>query len=464
MQNLLIHNATIATSSEVFRGGVLVEGEKVARLYREGEALPSPTEASRFDAGGHLLLPGGVDAHTHFDLDVGFTRASDDFYTGTVAAALGGTTTVIDHMAFGPPGCALCHQPAVYHRLAQRAVVDYGFHGVVQHVNDEVLADMARLRDDEGISSVKVYLTYDYKLEDADVLRVLQRAKELGLTVCVHCENDAAITALRAQYVREGHTQARYHPLSRPAAAEAEAVFRTLMLAHIAGDAHIYIVHLSSKRGLAALQLARAEGQKNITAETCPQYLSLTDEKYDDDAEGLKYIMSPPLRKPADVDALWQALAAGEVDTIGTDHCPFFFATQKQRGAGDFTQCPNGAPGVELRMALLFSEGVRAGRISLPQMVRCCCTTPARVFGAAPAKGDIVPGADADFVLFDPDAEWTVRAEDLHENVDYTPYEGMRLRGRPTHTFSRGQLIAEHGVFLGNEGRGRYLRRTAHPV
>ncbi|MDL2325052.1 dihydropyrimidinase [Ruminococcaceae bacterium OttesenSCG-928-A16] len=455
MKKLLIQNATVATSTGVFNGDVLVEGETIAAV---GQNLPAKG-ATVINATGEVLLPGGVDAHTHFDLDVGFTRASDDFYTGSVAAAHGGTTTIIDHMAFGPAGCRLTHQVGVYHQLAKDCVIDYALHGVIQHVDEQVLEDMALLRDEEGITSHKVYLTYADMLNDAEVLAVLQRAKQLGVTVCAHCENDAIVNSLRAQFVASGKTAAKYHPLSRPAEAEAEAIFRFLSLAKAAGEAKVYVVHLSTALGLQAIALQRAAGQQNIFAETCPQYLLLNDALYDDPAEGLKYLMSPPLRKTADEAMLWAGLQTGEIDTIGTDHCPFLLHPQKQRGKDDFTQAPNGAPGVELRMPLLFSEGYKKGRLTLPEVVRTCCTRPAEIFGIAPQKGDIQVGADADLVLFNPDEEWTVTHADLHENVDYTPYEGMQLCGKPVLTIARGQVIVKNGKFTGAAGRGKYLHR-----
>lgn len=461
MQPLLVQNATIATSNRVFAGNLLAENGIITRV---AEHIVPPAGARVIDATGKVLLPGGVDPHTHFDLDVGIARASDDFYTGSVAAAFGGTTTVIDHMAFGPAGCALGHQAQVYHQLAQPAVIDYGFHGVIQHVDDTVLADMARLCEEEGITSYKAYMTYGYMLQDDALLKVLARAKELGLVICAHCENDAVVNTLREKFVAEGHTQARYHPLSRPDSCEEEAVFRFAKLAKVAGEPWIYIVHLTSQRGLAAIRTVRGEGQARVLAETCPQYLFLDDHLYNDNQEGLKYIMSPPLRKAHDLEAMWGGLESGEIDTIGTDHCPFFFATQKQRGKDDFTRTPNGAPGVELRMNLLFSEGYKKGRLSLPEVVRLCCTRPAEIFGIAPQKGDIAEGADADFVLFAPDEQWTVQVDALHENVDYTPYEGIQLQGRPVLTVSRGEVIVENGAFVGKKGRGRYLRRKTRPA
>ncbi|MDL2254160.1 dihydropyrimidinase [Ruminococcaceae bacterium OttesenSCG-928-I18] len=454
MDRLLIKNALIATDSELFAGDLLAENGLIADY---GTALTAQ-DARVIDAKGKYLLPGGVDPHTHFDLDVGFDRASDDFYTGGIAAACGGTTSVIDHMAFGPKHCALTHQIGVYHELAKTCVIDYGFHGVLQHVDSGVLQDMEKLPE-KGITSLKYYLTYDYRLDDADALRVMERAKELGLTLCVHCENDAILHRMREKYLAEGHTQPRFHPLSRPAWAESEAVYRSIALANTVGGVTLYIVHLSSRLGAQAAHTARHAGQSKVYLETCPQYLFLHDDLYMDDKEGLKYILAPPLRKPQDSQALWKSIQNGEIDTLGTDHCPFFFSSQKQRGKDDFTKTPNGMPGVELRLSLLFSEGFLAGKLSLPEMVRLCCTRPAEIFGIAPQKGNIQRGADADLVLFDPDISWTVHHRDLHENTDYTPYEGMQLQGKPVMTLSRGEVIVENGRFLGQKGRGRYLMR-----
>ncbi len=455
MEKLLIYNAVVATSAQVFHGAVLAEDGKIAKIYDENAALPA--DAKEIDAKGKYLLPGGVDVHTHFDLDVGTTRASDDFYTGSVAAACGGTTTIVDHMAFGPKGVPLTHQPKVYETLAKDSVIDYGFHGVVQHVDEDVIKDMETLKN-MGITSLKLYMTYDYGLVDADILQVLNRAKELDMVVCAHCENDAAIAALRKKFVKEGKTQPRYHALSRPPQTEAEAAFRLMTLSQIS-KAKIYIVHLSSREGLFVIDTMKQWGGDNVLVETCPQYLVLDDELYQDDSEGLKYIMSPPLRKKADMEALWQALANARIQTVGTDHCPFFFETQKQTGANDFTKCPNGAPGVELRMPLLFSEGVMKKRLSLERVVQVACSNPAQIFGIAMQKGDIKVGLDADFVLFDPEHNVKITKSMLHENVDYTPYEGIELTGYPVMTISRGEIIAQDGKCMAKKGRGNYLHR-----
>jgi len=457
MSKLLIQNASIADSTRVFTGDVLA----VDGVIREiGTALEG-AGARVLDASGAYLLPGGVDPHTHFDLDVGFDRASDDFLTGSAAAAYGGTTAVIDHMAFGPAGCSLLHQAEVYRRLAKDAVIDYGFHGVIQHVDAQALADMDALCE-AGITSIKAYLTYEYKTGDEDMMRLFACASEIGAIVCVHCENDGAIRYLREYHLSRGEKTPRFHAKSRPCACEAEAVYRMLALSRMAGDAPLYIVHLSTALGLAAVEQARRLGQQNVYAETCPQYLFLDESKYEDDREGLKYIMSPPLRPAGNPASLWGGIASFQIDTVGTDHCPFFFETQKQRGRDDFSLCPNGAPGVETRMRLMFSAAM-SGRISLPDAVRLCCRNPAEIFGAA-GKGDIAPGFDADLVLWDPGVRKKITRADLHERVDYTPYEGVETVGAPVLTISRGEIIVRDGKFIGKPGRGKFLRRNRRPL
>lgn len=456
----LIKNGMIATESEVFAGDILIEDGKIAAV---GAGIGASGMETVIDAKGKYVIPGGVDVHTHMDLDVGFARAIDDFYDGTVAAACGGTTTICDHMAFGPKDCSLWHQVEEYHRLADgNAVIDYGFHGVFQHVHPETLDEMKQIADKEGITSFKVYLTYDYRLEDEDFYRVLRAAKEDGIVIAVHCENHGAVTFLRNYYVKHGCTEAKYHPLSRPAAAEAEAVNRVLRLAEMAGEAPVYIVHLSSAAGLEEVKRARLHHQKGVGVETCTQYLTLTDNLYEDPQEGLKAIMSPPLRKKADNEALWQGLADGVIDTVATDHCPFHFKAgkaEKQYGASDFTKCPNGAPGVQERIPVMFSEGFMKGRITLPQLVKTCCTSPARMYGMYPEKGTIAPGSDADLVIIDPAVKHIFTAADIRGASDYTCYEGMELCGDIDLVMQRGNVIVKDHEFLGHRGDGHYLRR-----
>lgn len=451
----LIRGGTIVTDERQFRGDILIKDGRIAEISNRADA------DEVIDATGKYVLPGAVDIHTHMDLDVGIARVIDDFYTGTVAAACGGTTTIVDHMAFGPKGCSPWHQVKEYHRLADGvAAVDYGFHGVLQHVDDAALDDMAQIAADEGITSFKIYMTYDYRLTDLDLMKVLSRAEREGILIAAHCENHGMVTYFRERFVREGKTQARWHPVSRPAEAEAEAVNRLLYLAHAAGDAPVYVVHLSTRAGLEEIRKARAAGQRRFGAETCPQYLLLDEALYDDPQQGLKALMAPPLRAQADRDALWAALAGDELDTVATDHCPFTFAKQKQQGAQDFTKCPSGAPGVEERLILLYSEGVAKGRITLPQLVRYACANPARVAGLYPKKGAIQAGADADLVILDPDRAWVMTTERLHGNADYTCYEGMPVKGTIERVLLRGRTVAMNGDFTGERGSGQYLRRA----
>ena len=457
MKKLFI-NGTIVTDKEVCQGNLLVEDG----IIKEYGPKIWDDEAEIIDLKGKLLLPGGVDVHTHMDLDVGFTRAVDDFYDGTVAAVCGGTTTIVDHIAFAPDDRPLRYQVDIYHGLADgNAVIDYGLHGVLQLMNEAKLDEMPDLMEREGITSFKAYKTYGMnKITDTALLKVLEKAKEIGAIISVHCEDDPIVESTKKFYGDRGMTAAKYHPLSRPDEAENIAIKRLLALAYLADEAPVYIVHLSSKTGLEAIAEAKDRGQKNIGAETCPQYLTMTDEKYEDPQEGLKAIMSPPLRKQKDVDALWQALKEEKyIDVIATDHCPFTFATQKQRGKDDFRMCPNGAPGVEERYNVIFSEGVMKDRIDLNQFVRYICSNPAKAFGIYPKKGTIMPGSDADLVVMDPNKETVITQANMHGAADYTCYEGMKVKGVIESVYAKGVEVVHNNEFLGHRGDGKYLRR-----
>jgi dihydropyrimidinase len=456
-KNLLIKNGLVVTEEAEEVRDVLCCGETIKRI---GKNLPAQgPETEIIDAGGKIVIPGGVDAHTHLCLDVGIAVASDDFYTGTVAAAFGGTTTIIDHPGYGPAGCAPDYIINKYHGLAAGdAVVDYGFHGVIQHVNDEVLEGMDALAG-EGVTSFKLYMTYEYKLADNAIYRVLEKAKESDILITVHPENDGVVSYLREKFRSLGKTSPAWHPLSRPAECEAEAVNRMILMARMAGDAPLYIVHLTNALGLEFIRAARRRGQKNLYAETCPQYLLLDDSLYSlPGIEGLKYLICPPLRTKADQAALWQGLES-DIDTVATDHCPFFFETQKILGKDDFTQCPAGAPGIEERIPLMYSEGVAKRRLSLRRFTRLCSANPAKLFGLYPRKGVIKEGSDADIVIINPGRRGVLGKKMLHENVDYSAYEGFELEGYPECTISRGEVIVRDGVFLGKRGRGRFLKR-----
>jgi len=465
MKDLLVKGGLVITEDAEEITDILCSGEKIKKIRKDlaagcdGGQHEGAQCAEIINAAGKIVIPGGVDVHTHLCLDLGFTSVSDDFYTGTLAAAWGGTTTIVDHPGFGPAGCSLDHQIKKYHELAAgRAVIDYSFHGVIQHVDDNVLAMMETLAD-EGITSHKVYTTYDYKLSDRDIYRVLERAKGLGLLTSVHPENDGVISYLREKFRAEGKGSPCYHPLSRPAEAEAEAVSRMILLAKMAGDAPLYIVHLTNALALEFIKSARARGQKNIYAETCPQYLMLDKSLYDlPGTEGLKYIMCPPLRSAADRAALWQGLAS-DINTVATDHCPFFFETQKMLGKDDFTTCPSGAPGIEERIPLLYSETAAKKRISLRRFTELCCTAPAKLFGLYPEKGVLKEGSDADIVIIDPEKSAVLGREKLHANVDYSVYEGIEVKGYPVCTISRGEVIIRDGVSVSRPGRGKFIKR-----
>ena len=455
MKDLLIKGGLVVCEDAEMLCDIHCSGEKIKRIGKELSA----TDAEIINAEGRVVIPGGVDVHTHFCLDVGTTVASDDFYTGTLAAAWGGTTTIVDHPAFGPPGCSLDHQIKKYHELAVgQAVIDYSFHGVIQHVNEDVLAMMETLAAN-GITSHKVYTIYGFKLSDDELYRVLKRAGELGTLTAVHPENDAVINFLREKFRAEGKLSPRYHPLSRPAECEAEAVSRLILFAKMAGDTPLYFVHLTNAPALEIIKNARAMGQKNIFAETCPQYLLLDESLYSlPGIEGLKYLMCPPLRGAADREALWQGLTAN-IDTVATDHCPFFFESQKVMGKDDFTKCPSGAPGVEERIPLLYSEGVAKKRLSLRRFTELCSTTPAKLFGLYPRKGVIKEGSDADLVIIDPEIRVTLGRDKLHANVDYSAYEGIEVSGYPVCTISRGEVIVQNGIANAPHGRGRFVKR-----
>lgn len=455
-QALLIRNGYVADHKQTRQADMLIKDGKIAQIATN--ICIEGIDCVVFDATDKYVLPGGIDVHTHFNIDVGITRSCDDFYSGTRSAACGGTTSIIDHMGFGPEGCDLFHQLKVYKAYAQgKAVIDYSFHGVIQHIDDTILGQMQAMVHEQGISSFKLYLTYQHKLEDDAVYRALSQLKKVGALTAVHPENDATIAIKRAQFLNEGKTTPEYHALSRPLECEAEAVARMINLAKLADDAPLYIVHLSNGLGLDYARIARQNNQA-VWVETCPQYL-LLDERCYLQPDGLKYILSPPLRPEAEKEKLWQGLIDGSIDTVATDHCAFTYQEQKQMGVDDFSLCPNGLPGVETRMPLLFSEGVMKTRISLQRFVYLSSYKPAKLFGLYPKKGCLEVGSDADLVIFDVNEKRIIEHEQLHDNSDYTPFEGTSCHGWPIMTISRGAIVAYQGEFTGKAGYGQFMHR-----
>jgi dihydropyrimidinase len=452
--DLVISGGTVVTASDVFRADVGVSGEQVVAI---GQGLSG---AETIEASGMFVLPGAVDPHVHLQYPQGPVPhiSSDSWQSGTRAAACGGTTTVIDFVE-ARPGQTLMEAFRLRREQADpQVVVDYGLHMTLNRADRKSLAEIAEVMA-AGITSFKVYMAYDnLHLDDGQFLAALEALRLHNGLPIVHAENHFAIKHLVQAELAAGHTAPRYFPRTRPAVMEGEAAARALALAELVG-LPVYIVHVSCARSLYAIAQAQQRGQPAY-GETCPHYLLLSDDLYDQDGfEPAKYVMSPPLRKAADQEALWQGLARGALQVVATDHCPFFFRGQKDRDPDVFTKIPGGAAGVETRLPLLYTYGVRRDRLTLSQWVGLCCTAPARLFGLYPQKGVLAPGSDADLVVFDPDCEVKLSYKTLHQNVDYTPYEGFELRGYPRHVLSRGEVVVRDREFVGEKGRGRFVRR-----
>ncbi len=453
----LIKNGTIVTAVDQYQGDVLIEDEKISVIGMSLDIVADKV----IDAAGKYVLPGGIDVHTHMDMPFGGSTSADDFETGTRAAAFGGTTTIVD-FAIQYRGQTLHHAMETWARKAEsKAVIDYGFHMIITELNDQVEGEMDALVR-QGITSFKLFMAYPgvFMLDDASIFKALLRTGKNGGTICMHAENGGVIDVLVQRALAEGKTAPKYHALTRPARAEAEATHRAIALAEIA-DVPVYIVHLSAAEALEMVTEARDRGLP-AHAETCPQYLFLSYDNYEEpEFAGAKYVMSPPLRDKAKQNQLWRGLAFNDLQVISTDHCPFCMKEQKELGKDDFSKIPNGAPGVETRMSLVYDGGVRPGRISLNRFVELTSTSPAKIFGMFPRKGTIAPGSDADIVIFDPNRTITLAAKTLHMNVDYNPYEGRQVTGATDTVLSRGRLVIENGVFVGRPGSGSFLKRAS---
>jgi len=448
---VLIKNGIIGTAAKAFRGDLLIEGEKIAAV---GESIHC-AGAEIVDASGKYVVPGGVDPHTHVMLHVGKNKVSDGFEAATKAALYGGTTTIAEHPAFSAAGAPLAAALDNTLKEAQDSSwCDFGVHIVFQRWDEQISEELPKTVAD-GFATGKVYTTYDGRLGDEEILALMKRMKECGGLLFYHCENNAIVSGLQCDFQAAKLTSAGYWPLSRPDYSEAEAVNRVLSLAKAAG-APTYVVHLSTKAGLEAIVRARRAGQ-TVFAETCPQYLLLTDGRYAAE-NGLDYIMAPPLRRQDDCAALWKALGNGDVNTVGTDHCSFSRKDKIRHGKRNVFKSPSGIPGIETRLPLLFSEGVLKNRISLEQFVSLTSAAPAEILGFE-NKGRIEEGADADVVIIDPEAEKKLSVKTLHQSVDYTPFEDMTVRGWPAYVWLRGRAMLENGRFAARKPRGVFVKR-----
>ncbi len=464
MARTLIQGGTVVTAVDTYKADVAIVDGKIAAIFGDGAAPPGPWDTT-IDAKGKYILPGGIDAHTHMDMPFGGTTSSDDFETGTLAAAYGGTTSIVD-FAIQTKGDPLRKGlDAWYAKAEGKAAVDYAFHMIMTDVNEGTAAEMGTLVN-EGITSFKLFMAYPGVLmaDDGMIFRAMQRAGEVGALICMHAENGIPIDILIGQALAKGHTAPKYHTITRPQIAEAEGTHRAICLAEMAG-APVYMVHLSAERALKQVVEARDRGLP-VYAETCPQYLFCSDadlartEGEWGEFEGAKFICTPPLRPAYMQEDLWRGLRTHDLQVVSTDHCPFCMKGQKELGRASFAKVPNGMPGVETRLYLLWDGGVRKGRISMNRFVEITSTAPAKIFGLYPRKGTVAVGADADLLVWDPEKRHTLSQKTLHMRVDYSPFEGQEVVGGPTHVLSHGRVVIENGKYLGKKGDGRFVKRS----
>ena len=465
MSTMLITNGLVANAAESTRADVLIEGSQVAALLDSAAARGISADQT-IDAAGRVVVPGGIDVHTHMELPFGGTYAADTFETGTRAAAWGGTTTIIDFAVQTKGESAMEGFEKWMAKAEGECAIDYGFHMITGDINEQTLKEMDMLMD-EGVTSFKMFMAYPgvFYSDDGEIVMAMQKAAENGAMIAMHAENGIAIDVFVQQALQRGETDPLFHGLVRKSALEGEATHRAIRLAQVTG-APLYIVHLSAQEALEEVTLARDRGQK-VFAETCPQYLFLELADLGNGFEGAKYVCSPPLRERAEghQERLWRGLATNDLQVVSTDHCPFCmgdhhtFGVQKQLGRDNFTAIPNGLPGVENRMELIFDGGVSEGRINLNRFVEITSSAPAKMFGLHPKKGAIAVGSDADIVIIDPNRAHTLSVETHHMDVDYSAYEGREITGKVETVVSKGKVLIADGRYLGSKGDGRYLRR-----
>jgi dihydropyrimidinase len=455
----IIKNGTVVTATDTFKSDIGIVGGKITDL---AASLPAENAGKVIDATDRLIFPGGIDVHTHLDMPFGGTTSADDFETGTRAAAFGGTTTLVD-FAIQYKGQSLRQAFDTWMaKAASKAVADYSFHCIITDLGDSQMEEMGALVS-EGVPSFKLFMAYPgvFMLDDATIFKAMSQAAKYNGLICMHAENGGAIDVIVKRALAEGKTAPKYHALTRPTTAEAEATGRAIALAEMAG-APVYIVHLSCNEALEKVREGRDRGLP-VYAETCPQYLYLSLENMDAPGfEGAKYVFTPPLREKWHQEKLWQGLARDTLQVVSTDHCPFCYKEQKEMGRGDFTKIPNGGPGVEHRLSLIYSGGVHGGHFSANRFVQLVSTAPAKLFGLYPRKGTIAVGSDADLVIFDPNEEQVLSAKTHHMRVDYSMFEGIKVKGVAKIVLSRGRVLVENGKFTGRAGAGEFLRRKTY--
>ena len=456
--SIIIKGGTIVTPRKSYISDIKIENEIITGI---GEDLKDDN-AQIIDATGCLLFPGFIDSHTHLDLDTGYTRTADNFKTGTAAAIIGGTTTILD-FATQNKGETLSEALNNWHKLANNiSSCDYGFHMAITEWNEDIKAEL-KIMQEQGITSYKAYMAYDsLRINDGEIYDILKSLKKYNALLGVHCENGDLVNTMIKEQLSNGNTSPSAHPLSRPNIVEAEAVSRYIDIANLA-KAPIYIVHLSTKEGLEVALKARERGQE-VYLESCPQYLLLEDSLYlKEGFESAKYVLSPPLRKSEDIESLWQAMSEEAIDIIGTDHCSFNFKGQKDHGISDFSKIPNGIPGIEHRPILMYTYGVNKGRITKEQMCAVLSENIAKMFSMYPRKGILQVGSDADIVIWDPLSHGIISKDNQTQNVDYTPFEGFNTVGCAKHVFLRGTHVVEHGEII-KQNCGKYIKRGDYDV